>query len=694
VLLEASCNLDQNQDEPNEDIRYDWNLVVERSDILPQQLQQFENTRTVTFVAPYVSFNPGRSDNKTYSCLVFKVVATDKGTNLKSKPSFVMVIVKMIHRALVLQGGGSLGAYEVGVYKALCEQLTEQDKKNNVRQNRPLFDIIAGTSIGAVNAALIVHSVKQNNISKDKDNSNNLEGISEDVWKKSVRELERFWDEITFPISVFENQAFQMWWNFLHYNTSNFQEMLQYYDETFKKYNFIPSIVDSELNLWNPFYLFTRQDMYTPSADAETARRYFSWLYFPYLFPNRIITPNFLQPDTKFFTHIPQFTRFNNNFLAKAIKEKGLWDSEKDPIKTSFQNGEPRLLVVAVDVLDATSPVTFDSYLCCSRYKDGRSGSSIHLDDDGGGSSETTESEHIIQYPDGITIKHISASMSPHNVIEYPSLEDEQGHGNTKRYFWDGAYLSNTPLRELLHLHRYYWYSIHNGEDNKKNNELIRTADDQNENNASAATPATHPDAPDKEVYVPHLEVYIVNLYPAVDQEQYKPPQDPDRIQDRELEIRFHDKTTYDVKVAEMITDYLILHGQMKNLAEKYIGVYDESQKMQDFRREYQNLLNGMTHSQERKNNSTYVGDGSKQQRDVTALRKNQRSYRDLIEGRFDIAKILYINRKEDKNSIFGKAADFSRETMIKNKTQGYRDTYDAFALNRMASESYRILNS
>ena len=98
---------------------------------------------------------------------------------------------------------------------------------------------------------------------------------------------------------------------------------------------------------------------------------------------------------------------------------------------------------------------------------------------------------------------------------------------------------------------------------------------------------ATHHDAPDKELYVPHLEVNIVNIYPAVDQEQNTPPQDPDRIQDRELEIRFHDKTTYDVKVAEMITDYLILHGQMKNLAEKYIGVYDEGQKMHEFQREY-----------------------------------------------------------------------------------------------------------
>src|SRR2546428_2925944 len=43
---------------------------------------------------------------------------------------------------LILQGGGSLGAYECGVYKAL--------NKHGIK-----FDIIAGTSIGAINAAII-----------------------------------------------------------------------------------------------------------------------------------------------------------------------------------------------------------------------------------------------------------------------------------------------------------------------------------------------------------------------------------------------------------------------------------------------------------------------------------------------------------------------------------------------------------
>lgn len=33
------------------------------------------------------------------------------------------------HRALVLQGGGALGAYEAGVLEVLCKKLTEDDKE-------------------------------------------------------------------------------------------------------------------------------------------------------------------------------------------------------------------------------------------------------------------------------------------------------------------------------------------------------------------------------------------------------------------------------------------------------------------------------------------------------------------------------------------------------------------------------------
>ena len=57
-----------------------------------------------------------------------------------------------LETVLVLQGGGSLGAYECGVYKALAN--------HNIK-----FDIIAGTSIGGVNASIIASN--QNNASDE-----------------------------------------------------------------------------------------------------------------------------------------------------------------------------------------------------------------------------------------------------------------------------------------------------------------------------------------------------------------------------------------------------------------------------------------------------------------------------------------------------------------------------------------------
>jgi NTE family protein len=60
---------------------------------------------------------------------------------------------RKLETVLVMQGGGSLGAYECGVYKALS--------KHGKR-----FDIVAGTSIGAVNAAIITSSIADDDPSK------------------------------------------------------------------------------------------------------------------------------------------------------------------------------------------------------------------------------------------------------------------------------------------------------------------------------------------------------------------------------------------------------------------------------------------------------------------------------------------------------------------------------------------------
>ncbi len=54
-----------------------------------------------------------------------------------------------LETVLVLQGGGSLGAYECGVYKTLYKHGIE-------------FDILAGSFIGAINAAIICSAQNEN----------------------------------------------------------------------------------------------------------------------------------------------------------------------------------------------------------------------------------------------------------------------------------------------------------------------------------------------------------------------------------------------------------------------------------------------------------------------------------------------------------------------------------------------------
>lgn len=79
-----------------------------------------------------------------------------------------------VETVLVLQGGGSLGAYECGVYKTLA--------KHKIK-----FDIVSGTSIGALNAAIIA--------------SHNYESR-----KSSAKELENFWLELAETLVPLQQQ--------------------------------------------------------------------------------------------------------------------------------------------------------------------------------------------------------------------------------------------------------------------------------------------------------------------------------------------------------------------------------------------------------------------------------------------------------------------------------------------------------
>lgn len=630
VQLQGFCNLDQSE-KANNNIVYDWYFISENSDTEISQ-KEFKGIKNPTFTAPYVDFRPDKEDDqnvkdknirtekyKTFSKLTFELIATDKSTNLKSDPSSVTIIVKMVQRALILQGGGALGAYELGAYKALCEKLIAKDSSNseNVRKNRPLFDIISGTSIGALNAALITRSVVDG--IRNSENANNLN--IQKIWDKSIQELEKFWLDITLPFIWISksNPLFTESWNLWSKSASYYLEYLK----NFLSLYYQGQPPNLQANYLNPFYLFLRPDLYTQPADVEAARRFFAWLLYPYASLAQIVTPNFIQPDTKFFAGIPQFIRYDNRPLVNVI-EKNYWDSKRYPISTDYLKGEPRLLLVSVDILDATSAVTFDSYLRKTQYPKGKIDERENKEDDSSyrANQKQQEEQRLIEYSDGITMEHVRASMSPHTVIDYPKFEDIQNQET--RYFWDGAFLSNTPLRELLHLHRYYWHDVK------------------------------------KVKHVPHLEVYIINLYPTVERNQIDPPKDADTIQDREIDIRFHDRTRYDVKVARMISDYLILHGQLKNLAIKCINALADDDIKKEFDTEYNKLLDEMKpHSKGRSGSS--------------------RTYGDLVKGRFDVTKVIYVNRLDDGQTIFGKAFEFSRETMENLRVQGYKDAQVAF---------------
>ncbi|MFZ1878485.1 MAG: patatin-like phospholipase family protein, partial [Nitrososphaeraceae archaeon] len=89
-----------------------------------------------------------------------------------------------VNRALIFQGGGSLGAYEAGAYNAINEDISAYFRTEG-RENEPIFHIVSGTSIGAINAALLVSYVKENK-----------------TWEGSGERLVEFWEYLSTQPSV------------------------------------------------------------------------------------------------------------------------------------------------------------------------------------------------------------------------------------------------------------------------------------------------------------------------------------------------------------------------------------------------------------------------------------------------------------------------------------------------------------
>ena len=215
-----------------------------------------------------------------------------------------------IENVLVLQGGGSLGAFGCGVFKALAN--------NNIK-----LDIIAGTSIGGINAAIIAGS-------KD---AKHPEHLLEQFWLELSESFVDL-DKVTLPSSIpkFIEQIL------LPYTTN-------YYD-------YFPTASSSE----QKSYSLTTTNTNERAIKMKQLRSFYSSAIFGI---DKMFKPRWRQEnaltDPEYFEPQKWTYMYDLTPLVKTL-EKYIDYNKLKP------NGNPnaRLILTAVNVLTA-DPLTFDS---------------------------------------------------------------------------------------------------------------------------------------------------------------------------------------------------------------------------------------------------------------------------------------------------------------------------------------------
>jgi predicted acylesterase/phospholipase RssA len=302
---------------------------------------------------------------------------------------------------LILQGGGSLGAYEVGAYKVGYQFLKYRDKKQG-NTGGQLFDIIAGTSIGAINSAILTSYVIENK-----------------TWEGSAERLIDFWNYISTESMIDKFADYMMpWWEY-----------------------------------WNKFFIGT--------AKGETARRYYSSKEFGFTGAPNVFSGPHAVPDKRFFDPLNSWYRYDNHPLKKSLERFA-----KFPIATSREDNQPRLLLVTVDVMESLPVVFDSYAKEDGTRKSGYGRLIVEKDNNKGSSvnQKIIGFEHVIKYPQGITADHVIASAAVPINFDYSQIEAERYDPQIKsyrketRYFWDGGILANTPLMQVVMAQRQYWY--------------------------------------------------------------------------------------------------------------------------------------------------------------------------------------------------------------------------------------------
>ncbi|MBA3978318.1 MAG: patatin-like phospholipase family protein [Nitrosopumilus sp.] len=210
----------------------------------------------------------------------------------------------VIENVLILQGGGSLGAFGCGVYKAV------------VRNNIPL-DIVAGTSIGGINAAIIAGS-------KNQEHTQEL--------------LENFWLELSESFIDFDRSPIYSYWSkFMGQQLPGY--LFPYRSpkpEATESYFNARNEQDIKIKQIKSFYssaIFGNEKMFKPRWSTEFALK-----------------------DPEYFTPQKWTYMYDHSPLVKTL-EKYIDYSKLKP----GGNQNTRLILTAVNVLNAQS-LTFDSF--------------------------------------------------------------------------------------------------------------------------------------------------------------------------------------------------------------------------------------------------------------------------------------------------------------------------------------------
>jgi NTE family protein len=132
---------------------------------------------------------------------------------------------------------------------------------------------------------------------------------------------------------------------------------------------------------------------------------------------------------------------------------------------------------------------------------------------------------------------------------------------------------------------------------------------------------------------------------------------------DRQNDIRFHDKTDYDIKLAQDVSDYRDFVEEMTQLANDAIKeINDQNKAANNLKKRFEGILN-------------------RQQRTLTRV-TNPRYFSYLIYKRFDIDEVIKVQRKDDIHTISDKAFDFSLDTIVNLIEEGEKD-----ALNEIVKQ-------